>query len=93
MTTPRWLSAEEEKLWRLILTATRKVEHHIDNVLQDGHNLTTSEFAVLVSLSDNPEKEVRLRDLSAALDWDRSRTSHRYSHGETGTSNQTEMRW
>ena len=44
MTTPRWLSAEEEKLWRLILTATRKVEHHIDNVLQDGHNLTTSKL-------------------------------------------------
>lgn len=82
MTAPRWLSEEEDKLWRLILTATRKVEHHIDNVLQDGHNLTTSEFAVLVSLSDSPDKEVRLRDLSAALDWDRSRTSHQVTRME-----------
>ncbi len=65
-----------------MLAATRKVEHHIDNVLQDCHNLTTSEFAVLVSLSESPEQEIRLRDLCASLDWDRSRTSHQVTRME-----------
>ncbi|AKK05590.1 transcriptional regulator [Corynebacterium mustelae] len=82
MTTPRWLTDDEQQFWRLMLAAIRKVEHHIENILQDGAGLTTSEFAVLVCLSESPDKEIRLRDLCADLDWDRSRTSHQVTRME-----------
>ena len=58
-----------KKFWRLLLAASRKVNHHIETVLQDDHNLTSAEFAVLVNLSESPEKEIRLRDLCNILNW------------------------
>ncbi|MCT1464312.1 MarR family winged helix-turn-helix transcriptional regulator [Corynebacterium sanguinis] len=73
---PRWLNDGEQELWRLMLAASRKVDRVIDETLQAGSNLSSSEFAVLVSLSEAEGKELRLRDLCAVLDWDRSRTSH-----------------
>ena len=79
MKNPNWLSDDEQKFWRLLLAASRKVNHHIETVLQDDHNLTSAEFAVLVNLSESPEKEIRLRDLCNILNWDRSRASHQVS--------------
>ncbi|BAU95558.1 MarR family transcriptional regulator [Corynebacterium suranareeae] len=76
MTTPRWLSTEEQQLWRMILSAVRKMERTLDETLVDDHNLTTSEYAVLVVLSEAGDQEMRLRDMCQELDWDRSRTSH-----------------
>lgn len=76
MTTPRWLNDEEQKLWRLILAATRKMDRTLDETLQADHELTSSEYSVLVSLSEAGDREMRLRDLCIALEWDRSRTSH-----------------
>lgn len=76
MTTPRWLSTEEQQLWRMILSATRKMERTLDETLVENHNLTTSEFAVLVTLSEATDQQMRLRDMCQELDWDRSRTSH-----------------
>ena len=58
MKNPNWLSDDEQKFWRLLLAASRKVNHHIETVLQDDHNLTSAEFAVLVNLSESPEKEI-----------------------------------
>ena len=68
MKNPNWLSDDEQKFWRLLLAASRKVNHHIETVLQDDHNLTSAEFAVLVNLSESPEKEIQLRDREYAKD-------------------------
>lgn len=75
MNTPRWLSDEEQSIWRLMLAANRKVDRAIEESL-NADDLTTPEFGVLVSLSEHPEKKMRLRELCASLNWDRSRTSH-----------------
>ncbi len=83
MTTEvRWLNEGEQSLWRLMLAASRKVERAMDDTLQVGSNLSTSEFSVLVSLSEAQERSMRLRDLCANLDWDRSRTSHQITRME-----------
>ncbi|AWR15776.1 MarR-family transcriptional regulator [Corynebacterium diphtheriae] len=76
MTTPRWLTQDEQSLWRLFLAMERKVTRGIDEELQSSQGLTTPEFSVLVSLSERPGHEIRLRDLCESLQWDRSRTSH-----------------
>ncbi|QPK84000.1 winged helix-turn-helix transcriptional regulator [Corynebacterium qintianiae] len=79
---PRWLNDNEQALWRLMLAASRKVNRVVDETLQAGSNLSASEFAVLVTLSEAEGNELRLRDLCAGLDWDRSRTSHQVTRME-----------
>ncbi|TNL99864.1 winged helix-turn-helix transcriptional regulator [Corynebacterium tapiri] len=65
-----------------MLAGRRKIERVMDETLQRGSELSSSEFSVLVSLSESQDCDMRLRDLCAALDWDRSRTSHQVSRME-----------
>lgn len=82
MTEPRWLSDEEQALWRLLLRVIQKMDRCIDTTLQLGSDISSSEFAVLVHLSETEECGLRLRDLCQALDWDRSRASHQITRME-----------
>ncbi|MCF4006929.1 MarR family transcriptional regulator [Corynebacterium uropygiale] len=82
MTEPRWLSEDEQALWRLLLQGIRKMDRCIDATLQLGSDISSSEFAVLVHLSEAEGYGLRLRDLCHALDWDRSRTSHQITRME-----------
>ena len=79
---PRWLNDGEQELWRLMLAASRKVDRVIDETLQAGSNLSSSEFAVLVALSEAPEQRLRLHELCTQLEWDRSRASHQVTRME-----------
>ncbi len=72
----RWLNDEEQELWRLMLAASRKVSRVLDDTLQAESDLSSSEFSVLVTLSEAENQALRLRDLCSELEWDRSRTSH-----------------
>lgn len=82
MTTPRWLNDDEQALWRQMLAASRKIDRCIDETLQLETDLSTSEFSVLVTLSETEDPGLRLRDLCVNLDWDRSRTSHQITRME-----------
>lgn len=82
MTTPRWLNDDEQDLWRLILAAIRRLERGMDDVLQRDSDLSSSEFAVLVTLSEAEGCQMRLRDLCLGLEWDRSRASHQITRME-----------
>jgi DNA-binding MarR family transcriptional regulator len=42
----------------------------------DRAALSAADFAVLVPLSEAPDRRLRARDLGRFLDWDRSRLSH-----------------
>ncbi|MFC6146431.1 MarR family winged helix-turn-helix transcriptional regulator [Corynebacterium nasicanis] len=78
----RWLNDDEQALWRLILAGMRKIDRVMDDTLQACSDLSTSEFSVLVSLSEAEDQSLRLRDLCAGLEWDRSRTSHQITRME-----------
>ncbi|OFT84942.1 MarR family winged helix-turn-helix transcriptional regulator [Corynebacterium sp. HMSC29G08] len=73
---PRWLNEDEQRLWRLMLTASNKISRGMDETLQAMSGLSAPEYAVLVALSESPEMELRLHQLCENLEWDRSRTSH-----------------
>src|SRR5690625_3026243 len=79
---PRWLNDDEQELWQLILAATRKLDRGMENTLQAGGELSMPEFAVLATLSDAEEQQMRLRELCNFLEWDRSRTSHQVTRME-----------
>ncbi|HCM81124.1 MULTISPECIES: MarR family winged helix-turn-helix transcriptional regulator [Corynebacterium] len=79
---PRWLEDDEQELWQLILAATRKLDRGMENTLQAGGELSMPEFAVLATLSDAQDNQMRLRELCNYLEWDRSRTSHQVTRME-----------
>lgn len=78
----RWLSDEEQALWRSILHAERAVARAIDLRLQENSKISTADFSVLVALSEAPDMTVRMRELGDSLNWDRSRTSHQVTRME-----------
>ena len=78
----RWLDDEEQELWRLLLGAVRKINRGMDDTLKAGGEVSASEFAVLVALSEAPEQHLRLHELCTQLEWDRSRASHQVTRME-----------
>lgn len=78
----RWLDDEEQELWRLLLGAVRKINRGMDETLKAGGEVSASEFAVLVALSEAPEQHLRLHELCTQLEWDRSRASHQVTRME-----------
>lgn len=65
-----------------MLATQRKINRAMDETLLACSELSTSEFSVLVSLSESDDCQMRLRDLCSDLDWDRSRTSHQITRME-----------
>ena len=78
----RWLDDEEQELWRLLLGAVRKINRGMDETLKAGGEVSASEFAVLVALSEAPGQHLRLHELCTQLEWDRSRASHQVTRME-----------
>lgn len=79
---PRWLSDEEQKLWRMILATGRKIDRSLEDVLTASAGLSMPEYGVLVALSEAEDHSLRMKELCAALDWDRSRMSHQITRME-----------
>ncbi|MBG6121339.1 MarR family winged helix-turn-helix transcriptional regulator [Corynebacterium aquatimens] len=75
-TGTRWLNDEEQQLWRLMLATGRRIDRCLEDTLMHSGGLSSSEFAVLIALSEAEDHRMRMRDLCIELDWDRSRMSH-----------------
>src|SRR5690625_4426487 len=78
----RGLDDDDKELWQIILAAIRKLDRGMENTLQAGGELSMPEFAVLATLSDAQDNQMRLRELCNYLEWDRSRTSHQVTRME-----------
>src|SRR4249919_4336782 len=79
----RWLTAEEERVWRRWLTLNARLSATLQRELQDDAGLSMPDFEVLVHLTDSPEGRVRVTDLARLLQWERSRVSHHVTRMES----------
>ena len=75
-TQPNCLDEDAQHLLRLMIAGFNMISRTIDERLQAGSELSSSEYAVLVVLSEAEQRTLRLRELCAELGWDRSRASH-----------------
>ena len=75
MTTP-WLSPEEQATWRAYLLSTMLIEGALDRQLQADAGIPVAHYAVLVALSEAPERRLRMRELADALCASQSRMTH-----------------
>lgn len=73
---PRWLSDEEQHVWRAYLHATTLLEDHLDRQLQRDAGLPHVYYGLLVQLSQAPRRRMRMTELAKSAKITRSRLSH-----------------
>lgn len=76
MSEPRWLSAEEQRVWRDFSAATDMLRADLEAQLQRDSAMPHTYYEVLVILSEAPGQVLRMSDLASASRSSRSRLSH-----------------
>ncbi|MFE8008954.1 MarR family winged helix-turn-helix transcriptional regulator [Streptomyces sp. NPDC057418] len=73
---PRWLTDEEQSVWRAYLHATTLMEDHLDRQLQRDAGMPHIYYGLLVQLSQAPRHRKRMTELAKDAKITRSRLSH-----------------
>ena len=81
-TEPRWLTDDEQVVWRSFTQLQGQLAAALNRQLQTTSELSTADFGVLVHLSDAPAGRERAFVLARALQWEKSRLSHHLSRME-----------
>ncbi len=76
MASTRWLSDDEQAVWRSYLEVTQRLWEQLTRELDDAGDLPLAEYEVLVRLSEAPSGRLRMSDLADALSHSRSRLTH-----------------
>ena len=77
-----WLSDEEQRAWRAFMLASQLVDQALDRQLQRDVGMPHAYYAVLVTLSEAPERALRMSDLARRLRYSQSRLTHAVSSME-----------
>lgn len=80
-TVPRWLDAEQQRIWRSYLLGSARLAQRLDADLRK-FGLDLAEYEILVALSEAPERRVRMSELAEAVHQSRSRLTHTVSRME-----------
>ncbi|MYX96924.1 MarR family transcriptional regulator [Streptomyces sp. SID486] len=72
----RWLTDEEQRVWRSYLHATTLLEDHLDRQLQRDAGMPHIYYGLLVSLAEAPRRRLRMTELAMKAKITRSRLSH-----------------
>ncbi|MEU9019072.1 MarR family transcriptional regulator [Actinomadura sp. NPDC048394] len=82
MAEPRSLEPAEWEFWDAWMRAQRLLTSELERGLQRDCDISKAEFSVLVTLWQAGGREMRVGELSASLDWDKSRVSHQLTRME-----------
>ena len=82
MSETRWLTEDEQKVWRAFLTAVRLLTDALDRELQHDAAMPHTYYEILVALSEAPGRTLRMNELADACQSSRSRLSHAVSRLE-----------
>jgi DNA-binding MarR family transcriptional regulator len=77
----RWLDAEQQGIWRSWLLGTSRINQVLDDALRP-HGLDLAEYEILVTLSEAPNRRLRMSDLAERVHQSRSRLTHTISRME-----------
>ncbi|MFJ4899754.1 MULTISPECIES: MarR family winged helix-turn-helix transcriptional regulator [unclassified Streptomyces] len=72
----RWLTDEEQSVWRAYLHAATLLEDHLDRQLQRDAGMPHIYYGLLVQLSQAPRRQKRMTELAKDAKITRSRLSH-----------------
>ncbi len=78
----QWLSKSEQEAWRAWLDASRLLNAELNRELLDSHGLSTADYEILVQLSENTDRRMRMSELADRTFSSRSRLSHQIDRME-----------
>jgi DNA-binding MarR family transcriptional regulator len=76
MTSPRWLSDEQQKAWRKLAGVFTLLPAALDAQLQRDEDLTHFAYWVMAMLSETPSRRLQMSELAAMSSSSLSRLSH-----------------
>jgi DNA-binding MarR family transcriptional regulator len=71
-----WLTDDEQATWRALVAVDQLLFQRLDQQLQRDAAIPHAYYVVLVSLSEAPERTLRMSELADRTGWSRSRLSH-----------------
>ena len=72
----RWLTSEQQQAWRAYIMGTELLVHQLDRELREEHDVSFSEYEILVRLSEAKAGRMRMATLADAMSHSRSRVTH-----------------
>src|SRR6187551_3220226 len=75
-TDVRWLDEEQQHSWRAYIMGTELLQHQLDRELREEHEISFSEYEILVRLSETEHGRMRMALLADAMSHSRSRVTH-----------------
>jgi DNA-binding MarR family transcriptional regulator len=75
-TDVRWLTADEQVVWRAFLDVSRLMTEQMNRQLSEESGMSLPEYEILVALSEAPERRLRMSDLADRVISSRSRITH-----------------
>jgi DNA-binding MarR family transcriptional regulator len=64
---PKWLTDPEMEAWRRLVASTTALLAVLDNELQAEHGVSLGDYEVLASLSEAPDRAIRMSELAGRL--------------------------
>lgn len=77
----RWLSSDEQRLWRAWIAVNAELERGIEEDLASS-GLTAGDYEILAHLSESPDGELRMSELASQILFSKSRLTYRISQLE-----------
>jgi len=82
MASIRWLDEDEQRAWRAFIEATGLLMDQLDRELQRDAGMPHAYYEILVRLSEQPDRSLRMSELASRSQSSRSRVSHAVSRLE-----------
>jgi DNA-binding MarR family transcriptional regulator len=76
MAKTRWLDEDEQRAWRAFIEATGLLMNQLDRELQRDAGMPHAYYEILVRLSEQPDRSLRMSELAERSQSSRSRVSH-----------------
>lgn len=82
-TRPKWLSNEQQRIWRSFLLGNARLFERLDADLRK-FGVDLAEYEILVAVSEAPDGRIRMSELADKVHQSRSRLTHTVTRMEKG---------
>jgi DNA-binding MarR family transcriptional regulator len=72
----RWLDEDQQRSWRALVMGTTLLMDRLDADLRAAYRISLTEYEILVRLSEQPDRQMRMAHLADAMCHSRSRVTH-----------------
>ncbi len=79
-----WLDSEQQRTWRAYIMGSELLQHELDHELREEHEISLSEYEILVRLSEADAGRMRMAVLADSMCHSRSRVTHTVARMERG---------